>query len=67
MNIGISDSKLQYFTTIIVFPISMISFHQVDIVIAPPQGIIVIELKDYSGWIFGNGNPNPLDSGFGLW
>ncbi len=31
-------------------------FSQVDIVIATIQGIIVIEVKDYSGWIFGNGN-----------
>jgi len=31
-------------------------FSQVDIVIATTQGIIVIEVKDYSGWIFGNGN-----------
>ena len=31
-------------------------FSQVDIVIATMQGIIVIEVKDYSGWIFGNGN-----------
>ena len=31
-------------------------FSQIDIVIATTQGIIVIEVKDYSGWIFGNGN-----------
>ena len=31
-------------------------FSQVDIVIATKQGIVVIEVKDYSGWIFGNGN-----------
>ena len=31
-------------------------FSQVDIVIATTQGIVVIEVKDYSGWIFGNGN-----------
>ena len=31
-------------------------FSQVDIVIATTQGIIVIEVKDYSWWIFGNGN-----------
>ena len=31
-------------------------FSQVDMVIATTQGIIVIEVKDYSGWIFGNGN-----------
>jgi hypothetical protein len=31
-------------------------FSQVDIVVATTQGIIVIEVKDYSGWIFGNGN-----------
>ena len=31
-------------------------FSQVDIVLATTQGIIIIEVKDYSGWIFGNGN-----------
>jgi hypothetical protein len=31
-------------------------FSQIDIVLATTQGIIVIEVKDYSGWIFGNGN-----------
>lgn len=31
-------------------------FSQVDIVIATTEGIIIIEVKDYSGWIFGNGN-----------
>ena len=29
---------------------------QIDIVLATTQGIIVIEVKDYNGWIFGNGN-----------
>lgn len=31
------------------------SFSQIDLVIATKVGIIVIEVKDYSGWIFGNG------------
>lgn len=31
-------------------------FSQVDVVIATTEGIIVIEVKDYSGWIYGNGN-----------
>ncbi len=31
-------------------------FSQIDVVLATTQGIIVIEVKDFSGWIFGNGN-----------
>ena len=31
-------------------------FAQVDVVIATTEGIIVIEVKDYSGWLFGTGN-----------
>lgn len=31
-------------------------FSQIDIVVATTEGIIVIEVKDYSGWIYGNGN-----------
>lgn len=30
-------------------------FSQVDLVVATTEGIIVIEVKDYSGWIYGNG------------
>ena len=30
-------------------------FSQIDIVVATTEGIIVFEVKDYSGWIFGNG------------
>ncbi len=30
-------------------------FSQIDIVVATKVGIIVFEVKDYSGWIFGNG------------
>lgn len=30
------------------------NFSQIDIVVASPQGLISIEVKDYSGWIFGN-------------
>lgn len=32
------------------------TFSQIDVVIATTEGIIVIEVKEYSGWIFGNGN-----------
>ena len=31
-------------------------FSQIDVVVATTEGIIVFELKDYSGWIYGNGN-----------
>jgi hypothetical protein len=30
-------------------------FSQIDLVVATKVGIIVFEVKDYSGWIFGNG------------
>jgi len=30
-------------------------FSQIDLVVATKIGIIVFEVKDYSGWIFGNG------------
>jgi hypothetical protein len=29
-------------------------YSQIDIVVATSQGLIAIEVKDYSGWIFGN-------------
>lgn len=29
-------------------------FSQIDIVVATPQGLLAIEVKDYSGWLFGN-------------
>lgn len=29
-------------------------FSQIDIVVAMPQGLLAIEVKDYSGWLFGN-------------
>lgn len=29
---------------------------QIDVVVATTEGIIVFEVKDFSGWIFGNGN-----------
>jgi len=32
------------------------TFSQIDIVILTNVGIVVFEIKDYSGWIFGNGN-----------
>jgi len=31
-------------------------FAQVDVVLATAEGIIVFEVKDFSGWIYGNGN-----------
>ena len=31
-------------------------FSQIDVVVATTEGIIVFEVKDYNGWIFGNGN-----------
>jgi hypothetical protein len=31
------------------------SFAQIDLVLATPVGLIVFEVKDYSGWLFGNG------------
>ena len=34
------------------------SFSQIDLVVATKVGIIVFEVKDYSGWLFGNGNHN---------
>lgn len=29
-------------------------FSQIDVVVAAPQGLLAIEVKDYSGWLFGN-------------
>lgn len=34
------------------------NYSQVDLVLATKVGIIVFEVKKYSGWIFGNGNQN---------
>ncbi|WP_339924081.1 nuclease-related domain-containing protein [uncultured Cyclobacterium sp.] len=31
-------------------------FSQVDVVVATSEGLIVFEVKDYKGWIFGNAN-----------
>lgn len=31
------------------------TYTQIDLAVPTPQGIIVFEVKDYSGWIFGNG------------
>ena len=31
------------------------TFSQIDLVVATPVGILVFEVKDYSGWIFGKG------------
>jgi hypothetical protein len=33
-------------------------FSQIDLVLATKQGIVVFEVKDYKGWIFGTGNHN---------
>ncbi|MCM1178233.1 MAG: NERD domain-containing protein [Clostridium sp.] len=30
------------------------TYTQIDLVVALPQGLVVFEVKDYSGWIFGN-------------
>jgi len=38
------------------FPAGNGKYSQSDIVVATKVGIIVFEVKDYSGWIFGNGN-----------
>lgn len=32
------------------------TYTQIDLAVTIPQGIIVFEVKDYSGWIFGNGS-----------
>ena len=32
------------------------TYTQIDLAVPTHQGIIVFEVKDYSGWIFGNGN-----------
>jgi len=29
-------------------------FSQIDIVVATPQGLLAIEVKDYGGWLFGD-------------
>jgi hypothetical protein len=31
------------------------SYTQIDLVLATPVGLIVFEVKDYSGWLYGNG------------
>lgn len=31
-------------------------FSQIDVVVTTTEGVIVFEVKDYSGWIYGNGN-----------
>lgn len=33
-------------------------FSQIDLVVPTKVGILVFEVKDYSGWIFGNGRHN---------
>ena len=33
-------------------------FSQIDLVLATKQGIVVFEVKDYKGWLFGAGNHN---------
>lgn len=34
------------------------SYSQIDLVVATKVGILVFEVKDYSGWIFGNSSTN---------
>ena len=34
------------------------NYSQIDLVLATKVGIIVFEVKKYSGWIFGTGNQN---------
>ena len=34
------------------------NYSQIDLVLATKVGIIVFEVKEYSGWIFGSGNQN---------
>lgn len=31
------------------------NYFQIDLILATPQGLIIFEVKDYSGWIFANG------------
>jgi hypothetical protein len=31
------------------------NYFQIDLILATPQGLIVFEVKDYTGWLFGNG------------
>ena len=42
-------------------------FSQIDIVMATTEGIIVFEVKDFSGWIFGNGNHSHWTNSTSLW
>lgn len=46
--------SLLLFNTYIFKPNGKMS--QIDVVVATNVGIIVFEVKDYSGWIYGNGN-----------
>ncbi|MBN1325050.1 MAG: NERD domain-containing protein [Alphaproteobacteria bacterium] len=39
------------------------SFSQIDLVVATKVGLIVIEVKDYGGWIFGNGHNSQWTQG----
>ena len=31
------------------------NYFQIDLILATPQGLVVFEVKDYTGWLFGNG------------
>lgn len=42
------------------------AYTQIDLVVATPKGLIVIEEKDYSGWIFGNSRQKYWTQ-FSLW
>ncbi len=39
-------------------------FSQIDVVVATKVGLIVFEVKDYSGWIFGKGHQNQWTQSF---
>ena len=42
-------------------------FSQIDVAVATRVGIIVFEVKDYSGWIFGRGKDMKWTQGGFLW
>ena len=42
-------------------------FSQIDLVVVTEVGIIVFEVKDYSGWIFGKWESIAMDSSISLW
>ena len=42
-------------------------YTQVDVAVATKTGIIVFEVKDYSGWIFRQRTSKILDTNIGIW